>query len=214
MASRRLTWKNQFELLSTLRSVHVERAGAATGYVWTVTFLSEAPAVTSKKLVVNFDASTTDTVTNMVVATPTPGTAHSNYDSGIVSVDDSSQTFFTYTMTDLTPGQAYYVEVSAANTLGYSAPQTSLPVSLAPPKQKPSEPNSVSLGVNSGQSLKILWKHPVSNGGDSITKYKVEWDVNASFDSDGLSSLGSHTKLLTAPATTASSTNATTSSEV
>ena len=40
-----------------------------------------------------------------------------------------------YVVGDLLPGKEYYVRVCARNALGCAAPQTSLPVALAPPKQ-------------------------------------------------------------------------------
>ena len=108
---------------------------------------------------------------------------------------------YSHVLTGLTPGQEYFVRVSAQNGLGYAQPQTSLPLGLKAPKQKPDIPDSVQLVVNSGTSLKLLWNHPESSGGETITKYKVEWDPLPTFDSTNGSPMGSHHKILVDPAT-------------
>lgn len=79
---------------------------------------------------------------------------------------------YSYVLTDLDPGQRYYVRVSAHNARGFNQPQLSLPTSLLAPKQKPDVPTNVQLVVNSGTSLKLLWFHPDSDGGDTVTRSK------------------------------------------
>jgi hypothetical protein len=106
---------------------------------------------------------------------------------------------YSYVLTDLEPGQRYYVRVSANNARGYNQPQVSMPTSILAPRQKPDVPINVQLVVNSGTSLKLLWHHPDSDGGDMVTKYKIEWDTLESFDSTNGSPLGSHHKILTNP---------------
>jgi hypothetical protein len=109
---------------------------------------------------------------------------------------------FSYVATSLTPGTLYSAQVSAFNDRGYNEPRLALPGALAPPKQKPDLPTQTSLIVNTASSLKVLWNHPASAGGDMITKYKVEWDSKASFDSGPAGApIGVHNVILTTPAT-------------
>ena len=127
------------------------------------------------------------------------GSTALGYDSYIIP--ETGEPSYSYVLTGLSPGQEYFVRVSAQNGLGYAQPQTSLPVGLKAPKQKPDIPANVQLVVNSGTSLKLLWNFPESSGGETITKYKVEWDPLPTFDSTNGSPMGSHHKILTDPAT-------------
>lgn len=45
---------------------------------------------------------------------------------------------------------------------------------------------------------RVLWNSPPADGGSSITKYKIEWDMEETFSSgsDG-GALGSHQKVVT-----------------
>ena len=80
----------------------------------------------------------------------------------------------------LSTGAYYYVRVRAKNSQGYGISQSSTPSSLNP-HQKPSPPTNVSLGVTSNSMLTIGWAPPLSDGGDTIVKYRIEWDTNPSF---------------------------------
>ena len=82
----------------------------------------------------------------------------------------------------LVTGTYYYVRVRAKNSQGYGISQMSTPSSLNP-HQKPSPPTNVKLGITSNTMLTIGWNPPLSDGGDSISKYRVEWDTKASFAS-------------------------------
>jgi hypothetical protein len=85
-------------------------------------------------------------------------------------------------MTGLTMGQLYYVRVKAANSEGFSAATASTPTSEHP-RQLPTAPTNVQVAVTSGSKLTVAWAAPASNGGDTITKYKIEWDKSTSFSS-------------------------------
>jgi len=122
----------------------------------------------------------------------TPGVLPTGYSIQDVNVGDPLQTHYEYILTDLAAGQSYNVQVSAANSLGYGRPQTSIPHELAPPVQKPSNPTNVILGVASSQSLEIIFSKPASDGGDTITLYRIEWDTDSDFDSLESSPLGSY----------------------
>jgi hypothetical protein len=109
---------------------------------------------------------------------------------------------YSLVLSDLLPGQLYSAKVSAYNDRGYNEPRLALPTALDPPKQKPDLPTKTTLIVDTASSLKVLWNHPASDGGDLITKYKVEWDSKNTFDSGtGGAPLGLHNLVLTTPTT-------------
>jgi hypothetical protein len=82
--------------------------------------------------------------------------------------------------------------VSSCNLLGCSAPCSSFPLQLAPPKQKPSKPSKVSLTVMSQQSLRVFFSRPECDGGDPVTAYKIEWDTASTFKSSRGFPTGTH----------------------
>jgi len=89
---------------------------------------------------------------------------------------------FFKTINDLTPGNYYFVRVSAYNSQGYGLSQISTPNSLNP-HQKPSRPIDVKLVVTSDSMLTVGWNYPLNDGGDTVTKYKIEWDTTPGFSS-------------------------------
>merc|ERR1712166_558481 len=89
---------------------------------------------------------------------------------------------FVYTITGLKMGQVYYVRVNAANSEGSGALTASTPTSEHP-RQLPTAPTNVQVAVTSGSKLTVSFAVPVSNGGDTVTKYKIEWDKSTSFAS-------------------------------
>jgi hypothetical protein len=123
-----------------------------------------------------------DAAATAFTGTNVPGSLPTGYGQHSVT-DLSGGEPFGYTITGLTSGLPYFVRVTPKNNLGFGVPQTSLPVSLAPPKQKPDVPLRSEVVVHSATSLKVLWHAPDSNGGDAITKYRVEWDTKSTFDS-------------------------------
>lgn len=58
------------------------------------------------------------------------------------------------------------------DTRGLTTPQHTVPLTLAPPKQKPSEPLNAELATHTSTSLRVYWYHPLSHGGDLITTYR------------------------------------------
>jgi hypothetical protein len=85
----------------------------------------------------------------------------------------------------LTTGTYYFVRVKAKNSQGYGVHQVSTPSSLNP-HQRPSPPTNVRLGVTTDTMLTVGWEPPQFNGGDAVSKYRIEWDVNFSFQSGSL----------------------------
>ena len=67
---------------------------------------------------------------------------------------------------------------------------------LAPPRQQPDTPTNAHLLVYGGSSRRVLFTAPASNGGAEITRYRVEWDTSADFDSLDGGPLGSNTILV------------------
>ena len=41
----------------------------------------------------------------------------------------------------------------------------------------PQSPAAVTVTVSSGTSLRVMFSPPSDDGGDTIDKYKVEWDI-------------------------------------
>lgn len=190
------------ESLASIRSVHVERTGTNQDYSWMITFLSEVPFASGKKLKVDALTELVDNaggIPSLEVSVIIPGSMPANYEAIHVPVEDNEQNIFHRTLTDLISGQDYYFQVSALNNAGLGKERISTPPKLAPPKQRPSSPKDVSLLPHSGTSLNIIFFDPLSNGGSMITKYKIEWDALASFNSLNGYPVGSYTKELDMP---------------
>ena len=119
-------------------------------------------------------------------------------------VTDLSASPHAYIMTGLTPGQQYYVRVSAFHTLGYGHLVPTTPASDIPPIQPPSAPTShyhaggsPTLYVVSHDALSVRWGPPDFDGGDTILQYKVEWDTSPAFNSEAITKMpiGTHIQL-------------------
>ena len=104
-----------------------------------------------------------------------------NPESSTVEYLDGGSPFFK-TIGGLTMGEFKYFRVKAWNSQGYGSPQNSSPSSLNP-HEPPAQPSNVRLGVTSESMLTVGWTIPLSNGGDKIKTYRVEWDTRATFTS-------------------------------
>lgn len=73
------------------------------------------------------------------------------------SADDQS-----YTITDLTPGIRYYVQVQAGNLVGYGTPQTPTPAWIEPSNQVPGLPTTLSLNnqTDTAGTLEVVVNRP------------------------------------------------------
>jgi hypothetical protein len=188
--------KVALESLSTIRSVKVWRSGSNPNYTWTVTFLAEFPSIYGSML--KIIEGPTKLIDNdgaplaLQISVLTPGSLPIGYNTQVVTVDDPQKTHYTLILDDLTPGQPYHVQVSAANSLGYGRPQLSVPRELAPPVEKPSAPTNVIMRVVSSQALDIIFSNPESDGGDDVTLYRIDWDTGADFDGRDGAPLGTH----------------------
>merc|ERR1712093_842996 len=89
---------------------------------------------------------------------------------------------FHYTITSLQIGVPYYIRVYGHNSQGYGLPQATSPPSEFP-REVPAAPTNVQLAVTSSTKLTVQYASPSHIGGDTITKYKIEWDRASSFSS-------------------------------
>ena len=104
---------------------------------------------------------------------------------------------YSLTLTGLAPGVPVFVIVSASSsTMGYGPYEVTAPLSVSPPKQPPDAPVSPFLpsdppllSLASSSSLRVAMAPPAFDGGDTVVKYKVEWDTSPSFDSTPFTAL-------------------------
>jgi hypothetical protein len=82
----------------------------------------------------------------------------------------------------LTMGVSYYVRIKAHNSQGYGPAQATTPSSDYP-RAAPSKPTNVRLEVTSSTMLTVAYNTPDNSNGDTVTKYKVEWDTDSTFSS-------------------------------
>lgn len=80
-------------------------------------------------------------------------------------------------------GVPYYVRAAAVNVVGTGTFRTSSPTSLQPAAQPPTPPTRATVGPSSDTELIVQWDGPLSDGGETVSEYVVEWDTAATFDS-------------------------------
>jgi hypothetical protein len=119
-----------------------------------------------------------------------PGQRLRGYNSVELQVDELSHDRlpgetepYYFILTSLQVATPYYARVLAWNDMGWNNPMNSVPAGAAPPRQRPDQPTNVRLHVNSASSLRVFWNKPEADGGDRVTKCKIEWDTAPSFDS-------------------------------
>jgi hypothetical protein len=122
----------------------------------------------------NFDSNSGSAVTLNGKTITALGHTTRDYLSGGAPFDDI--------ITGLTTGSTYYVRVYAYNSEGYGLYQVTSPTSEYP-RELPSAPTGVVLGVTSETKLTVSFDQPTNIGGATITQYKIEWDQVATFDS-------------------------------
>ncbi len=81
------------------------------------------------------------------------------------------------TITELTTGTEYFVQVAAINSVGTGIYSEEESITLV---VRPGAPTGVTVAVASGTSLDVSWVAPTENGGAEITGYSVQYrDENA-----------------------------------
>ena len=108
-----------------------------------------------------------------------PSSDFSNAESSSVEYLVGGAPFYK-TIEELSSGINYYVRVSAVNEMGQGLWQSSTPPSLNP-HRTPDPPRSIVLASTSETMVTVGWSPPMSDGGDPITKYRVEWDERDDF---------------------------------
>ena len=173
------------DTLTTIQHVEVERSAIiSNGYEWTVTFLGDTGNLPDQLIINKIGLSASGSASNVIelASTVSHGTNYGNHGTYVLDPKNLKPPY-RYTITGLSAGVQYWTRVSALNNRGHGRFTSSLPLSIAPPKQKPDLPTATQLAVHSATSLKVIWEAPLSDGGDIITNYKIEWDTLASFKS-------------------------------
>jgi fibronectin type 3 domain-containing protein len=75
-----------------------------------------------------------------------------------------------YTDTGVTNGTTYYYKVAAVNAIGMGSLSNEL---SAKPQSVPSAPLNVAANANKPHGITLSWSPPTSNGGSSITGYRI-----------------------------------------
>jgi hypothetical protein len=92
---------------------------------------------------------------------------------------------YTKVLSGLVTGQSYWVLIYAMNSQGWSAGQAPTPP-FEHPRQLPRAPTAVRTEVTSESMITVSFEDPADNGGDAVTDFRIEWDVDAEFESTGL----------------------------
>ena len=177
------------ERLDTTNQVEVTKGSSSvSSSTWTITFLNQVgdlislypddTYLSSDTTITVYDGDNSlDSITNMKVSKAMIGEIPSSY--GVLTFDSSSRST---TISDLMPGQTYVVSVSAMNSRGYS-PRLLASSTLTLPQQEAQPPQNVAVGVSNGNSdqLEVSYEGPSSDGGSTVTKYRVELDITDDF---------------------------------
>ena len=170
--------QSKIEGLSNIVSdgVTVDRYGpdSQNRFIWRVTFLDKSPLLqvndftitpASSSLTTWNGSGSTSIITTLISSGATYGSC-----IGKRTVPSHG---------GLVRGLQYYGRVSAANSIGYSLPQSAdKPCS---PMIPPGPPTGVALTVISASELEVVFGSPSDNGGDGITEYLIEWDTSSTF---------------------------------
>merc|ERR1711871_928203 len=142
-------------------------------------YLNDNSTTTETISVTVFDGDNSLDVVGKKVSLAMPGETPYGYKNYTVSSADSS-----FRITGLTPGEKYFVSVSAKNKFGLSVAGVPTGVqSITLPKQIPLAPSDVDVRVNPGSAstLQVSYGAPSSDGGSDISSYRIELDTNDDF---------------------------------
>lgn len=167
------------ESIIDIGDVTVSKVLNGYGHNWVITFVTEMGDV---DLMEADGTGLTGPSAAVSVSVGRDGVTPSAY--GSHEITDAS--VVQYTIQDLTLGEAYSVRVRASNAEGYGYAAQATPASIRP-LEAPGMPEDVSLIVMSDAMLKLVWSAPLSDGGDTVTQYRVDWDTDADFANLGTS---------------------------
>jgi hypothetical protein len=149
-------------------------AGSSFGYSFTVTFWG----------VVGHDS------INELIATDLGTGPCASFDGGTdhevlvhTKKQHSALASYNHGYTALLAGASYTMRVSAKNDRGYGYSINANPITPSPTGVLPGRPTSVARLGYSGTSFELYYNDPAWDGGSDITKYTVELDTSASFNS-------------------------------
>jgi hypothetical protein len=169
----------QLESLNTIDQVTVERSGTGNtagwnyGYIYTIAFWGTRPEGHVSLLQSNDDP----------VSEKAAGFSihHAVVREGVSNAAFSSQ------YVALNENDAYAIRVSARNAEGFGPVSSSVSATTSDYGSLPSKPTSVVLGkYYTKDSLSLNYLPPFNNGGDDITKYKIEWDSSSAFETSSV----------------------------
>jgi hypothetical protein len=83
---------------------------------------------------------------------------------------------YSYQITSLTAGTAYYVRVSAHNSEGYGYPEITSPEYETPTYNPPGAPPAVRLVSSTSTSITVEWDFPRENGGATVMGFELWMD--------------------------------------
>jgi titin len=87
-----------------------------------------------------------------------------------IAIANTNSTVASTTVSGLTNGSPYSFRISAVNAVGSGATSS---VVLATPASVPTVPQNFAATASNGQ-VALLWSAPASNGGSSVTGYRIE----------------------------------------
>ena len=137
------------DTLTTVQHVEVSRSLLVDfGYEWSVTFMSDTGDL-SHVVAVDAAGLVGTSVTSTGTAEMSAGTNYANHGTYVLDNLEALTPPYRYTITGLTAGTKYFARVAPLNDRGHGRFMTSLPVSVAPPQQKPDLPVAVQIAVHS-----------------------------------------------------------------
>ena len=173
-----LLMKQALESLSSIGEVDVVRFRNNNGHNYFITFISE---LGDREMLTVDDSQLMGPDARARVASLIEGTEPTNYGSTLVSHQMQS-TSMQYQVNGLENGTPYFVRLRSRNSKGFGYAALATPSPITPVK-RPSSPTSVAMIPLSNTRIRVSWQDSPHDGGSSITKYVVQFDVDDSFPS-------------------------------
>lgn len=143
-------------------------------------YAKSPPTITAPTAPQNLQATASDgqVVLDWTVPTSDGGASITNYKiyhgttSGGETLLTTVGNVFTYTDSSVTNGQTYYYEVSAVNSVGEGTKSSEVSATPTAATTVPTAPQNLQATAGDGQAV-LDWSAPTSDGGASITGYKI-----------------------------------------